>query len=50
VGLFIGSVGSAGVMWILAILYFISAVLARFITLPGNVKTAHHVKVEESIS
>lgn len=49
VGLFIGSVGSAGVMWILAILYFISAVLARFITLPGNVKTAHHVKVEESI-
>lgn len=44
VALFIGLVGSAGVMWILAILYFISAILTRFITLPGNVKTAHHLE------
>ncbi len=34
VGLFIGSIGSEGVAWILAILYFISAILTRFITLP----------------
>lgn len=31
---FIGPAGNAGVIWILAILYFISAVLTRFITLP----------------
>jgi len=41
VGLFIGSIGNAGVIWILAILYFISAILTRFITLPNNAKTAH---------
>ena len=34
VGLFIGSIGSEGVVWILAVLYFVSAVLTRFITLP----------------
>ena len=34
VGLFIGSVGNEGVIWILAILYLLSAVLTRFITLP----------------
>ncbi len=34
VGLFIGTIGSEGVVWILAILYFISALLTRFITLP----------------
>ncbi|MBO9618827.1 MAG: MFS transporter [Niabella sp.] len=34
VRLFIGPMGNAGVIWILAILYFISAVLTRFITLP----------------
>jgi polyol permease family len=39
VGLFIGVVGNAGLIWILAILYFISAVLTRFITLPDNAKT-----------
>lgn len=44
VGLFIGSVGNTGVIWILAILYVISAVLTHFITLPDNAKTAHHVK------
>ncbi|GAA0525165.1 MFS transporter [Chitinophaga japonensis] len=39
VGLFIGSLGEAGVIWILAILYVVSAVLTRFITLPDNAKT-----------
>jgi polyol permease family len=43
VGLFIGSVGNEGVIWILAGLYFLSAILTMFITLPGNAKTAHHV-------
>jgi len=41
VGLFIGSVGNAVVIWILAVLYIISAILTRFITLPDNAKTAH---------
>ena len=41
VGLFIGLVGDAGVIWILAVLYLISAVLTKFITLPNNAKTAH---------
>lgn len=34
VGLFIGSIGNEGVIWILAILYLLSAVLTSFITLP----------------
>src|SRR5690606_31652896 len=34
VGIFIGTIGSEGVIWILAGLYFISAVLTKFITLP----------------
>src|SRR5690606_26615147 len=38
VGIFIGSIGSEGVIWILAILYFISAILTRFITLPRDTK------------
>src|SRR5699024_571299 len=38
VGLFIGAVGNGGVMWILAVLYLISAILTKFITLPGNAK------------
>ncbi len=42
VGLFIGSIGEEGVIWILAILYVISALLTRFITLPDNAKTLHH--------
>lgn len=45
VGLFIGLVGNAGVVWILAILYLISACLTKFITLPDNAKTINHVKV-----
>jgi polyol permease family len=43
VGLFIGMVGSEGVIWILAILYVISAILTKFITLPNNVKTINHL-------
>jgi polyol permease family len=37
VGLFIGSTGAEGVIWILAALYFISAILTRFISLPASV-------------
>jgi len=37
-------VGEEGLIWILAVLYFISAVLTKFITLPDNAKTLHHVK------
>jgi MFS family permease len=44
VGIFIGTIGNSGVIWILAILYFISALLTKFITLPDNVKTINHVK------
>lgn len=49
VGIFIGLVGDEGVVWILAGLYLISAVLTKFITLPDNVRTAHHVKVPSSV-
>lgn len=35
---FIGSIGSEGVVWILAFLYFVSAVLTKFITLPNGAK------------
>jgi MFS family permease len=50
VGLFIGIVGNEGVIWILAILYFISAALTKFITLPDNAKTAHHVEETQNAS
>lgn len=40
VGLFYQLVGGEGVVWILAGLYFFGAFLTRFITLPGNAKTA----------
>jgi len=46
VGLFFTLVGEEGLIWILAVLYFLSAVLTRFITLPDNAKTLHHVKAE----
>ena len=36
VGLFFGVAGAEGVIWILAGLYLLSAVLTRFITLPHN--------------
>ena len=45
VGLFIGTIGSEGVVWMLAGLYFISAVLTRFITLPVETKSAATVPV-----
>lgn len=41
--LFIGLVGNEGIAWILAILYFISAFLTRFITLPDNAKTTNYL-------
>jgi len=44
VGLFIGSIGNVGVVWVLAALYFISALLTLFITLPENAKTSSHVE------
>lgn len=40
VGLFIGSIGNEGVVWVLASLYFISAILTSWIKLPGNTRTA----------
>ncbi|MGM9477458.1 MFS transporter [Pedobacter sp. GSP4] len=46
VGIFIGSLGNEGVVWILAGLYFASAILTRFITLPDNAKTAHINELE----
>ncbi|GEO03563.1 putative transporter YoaB [Adhaeribacter aerolatus] len=46
VGVFIGLVGNEGVVWILAGLYLLSAILTKFITLPDNAKTAHHVKAD----
>ena len=49
VGAFIGLVGATGVIWIVAVLYFISAVLTRFITLPDNAKTIHHIKTDRSV-
>jgi polyol permease family len=48
VGLFIGSAGTEGVIWILAILYFISAILTRFITLPApDPKNVNRIQVSE---
>jgi polyol permease family len=46
VGVFIGSVGNTGVVWILAGLYLVSAILTKYISLPGNVKTAHSPNAE----
>jgi polyol permease family len=45
VGIFIGSIGNEGVVWVLAGLYFLSAVLTKFITLSDNAKTAHHANM-----
>ncbi|MDF3076578.1 MAG: major facilitator superfamily 1 [Sphingobacteriaceae bacterium] len=49
VGLFIGSVGNEGVVWILAGLYLLSAILTRFISLPDNAKTAHAIQPAPAI-
>jgi MFS family permease len=48
VGLFIGIVGNAGVIWILAVLYLVSAVLTKFITLPDNAKTAYSLSADSA--
>jgi len=48
VGLFIGSLGNEGVVWILAGLYFLSAILTAFIRLPNNVRTANHIAFDDS--
>lgn len=44
VGIFIGSIGNEGVVWVLAGLYFLSAALTKFITLSDNAKTAHQAR------
>lgn len=49
VGLFIGTAGEEGVIWILAGLYIISAIITRFITLPNNAKTLHQTQPAEAI-
>lgn len=50
VGLFIGSLGNEGVVWILAGLYVVSAILTKFITLPDNAKTVNtEVNTEAAI-
>lgn len=49
VGLFIGSFGSEGVVWVLAGLYFLSAILTYFITLPGNTRTSVAMEEKENI-
>lgn len=43
VGIFIGLVGDEGVVWILAGLYLISALLTKYITLPDNEGTPDRV-------
>ena len=48
VGLFFSAVGEEGIIWILAVLYFISALLTKFITLPDNAKTLHQVKADNT--
>ncbi|MEJ7692280.1 MFS transporter [Daejeonella sp.] len=50
VGLFIGSVGNEGVVWILAGLYLISAILTKYISLPDNAKTAHSAKGKQELT
>lgn len=46
VGVFIGLIGDEGVIFILAGLYFLSALLTKFITLPNNVKTYNHLELK----
>ncbi len=50
VGIFIGSIGNEGVVWILAGLYLISAILTKFISLSDNAKTAHSTKEVQEVS
>jgi polyol permease family len=46
VWLFIDLTGNEGVVWILAGLYVLSAILTKYITLPENTKTAHYTENE----
>ncbi|WP_299090899.1 MFS transporter [uncultured Metabacillus sp.] len=46
VGVFIGEIGPQGVVWILAILYFVSALLTKFISVPEQKKS----QVEKAVS
>jgi polyol permease family len=50
VWLFIDLTGNEGVVWILAGLYVLSAVLTKYITLPDNVKTANHTEHEIQVA
>ncbi|ODP26099.1 Alpha-ketoglutarate permease [Paenibacillus nuruki] len=49
---FIGTIGAEGVVWIFAILYFISAIITKFITTPEEdaAKLAGKRKVQENIA
>lgn len=49
VGLLIGSIGNEGVIWILAIMYLVSAILTRFITLPDNARTTSHIREDSTL-
>jgi polyol permease family len=54
VGIFIGVAGAEGVIWILAGLYLLSAILTKFITLPdnrdvGEEKVAAHVLADAAL-
>ena len=49
VWVFVGSLGNEGVVWILAGLYFLSAILTKFISLPDNAKTAHSVQTATAV-
>ncbi len=48
VALFIGSAGSEGVVWILAGLYFVSAILTHFITLPEEIDNKKDFTITET--
>ena len=43
VGIFIGAIGSAGVIWILSGLYVVGAILTSFISVPARTATAQQV-------
>ncbi|MGH2623416.1 MAG: MFS transporter, partial [Sphingobacterium sp.] len=49
VGLFIGSIGSEGVIWILAGLYLLSAIMTKFISVPNMETEINDKNVEFQI-
>ncbi|MCY9375396.1 MFS transporter [Bacillus sp. T17B1] len=49
VGLLIGTIGSAGVIWVLAALYIISSILTVFITLPGSEQPAKQINKSQTV-